>query len=283
MGDARLRHDPSRPARTAGGAIVAALALLCPPCGPALRAVDSDRPLTNSRWPASRSAPATGASTSRRTATRPNRVMASSLAYGACCSALILSATTHGTASQDHLVPTSYVANFSSDDAIDDVRMVLHDGVASDVEAKPPIPAARDRVPVTAAELRGAIDPLTAGLMLVPGNRGYPGVRGLPTHAADLRRHPPVRHGPVVQAHGQDQGRNRLPGAGHRLRHVLSARRRLQYGRLSGRLSRRKPRDMEMWFAPIAGMRLLPTFRITIPTMLGIAVLGGTRFESAIR
>jgi hypothetical protein len=44
-----------------------------------------------------------------------------------------------------------------------------------------------------------------------------------------------------------------------------------------------KARDMEMWFAPIAGTRLLAMFRISIPTMLGIAVMGATRFESAIR
>ena len=59
---------------------------------------------------------------------------------------------------RSHLVPTSYVANFSSDDAVDDVRMELHDGVVSEVEAKPPIPTAprprfRSPPPISAARL----------------------------------------------------------------------------------------------------------------------------------
>jgi hypothetical protein len=34
-----------------------------------------------------------------------------------------ISATTYGTAKQGHLTPSSYVANFSSDDDVDDVRI----------------------------------------------------------------------------------------------------------------------------------------------------------------
>ena len=45
----------------------------------------------------------------------------------------------------------------------------------------------------------------------------------------------------------------------------------------------KKNRDMEMWLAPIAGTRLLAMFRISIPTALGTAVLGATQFESAVR
>jgi hypothetical protein len=42
-----------------------------------------------------------------------------------------------------------------------------------------------------------------------------------------------------------------------------------------------KNRDMEMWFAPIAGTRLLAVVRISIPTMLGTAVLRATQFTAA--
>ena len=81
-----------------------------------------------------------------------------------------VSAATYGTAGQGHLVPTSYVANFASDDNVDDVRMTLRDGVVSELEAKPPIPDSQDRISITAADLRGVIDPLTAGLVSVPGS-----------------------------------------------------------------------------------------------------------------
>jgi len=39
-------------------------------------------------------------------------------------------------------------------------------------------------------------------------------------------------------------------------------------------------RGMEMWLAPIDGTRLLAPFRISVPTLLGLAVLEATRFES---
>jgi hypothetical protein len=42
-----------------------------------------------------------------------------------------------------------------------------------------------------------------------------------------------------------------------------------------------KNRDMEIWFAPVAGARALAMIRILIPTTLGTALLKATRFESA--
>jgi hypothetical protein len=37
---------------------------------------------------------------------------------------------------------------------------------------------------------------------------------------------------------------------------------------------------MEIWFAPIAGSRLLAMIRIVIPTTVGTALLKATQFES---
>ena len=42
-----------------------------------------------------------------------------------------------------------------------------------------------------------------------------------------------------------------------------------------------KNRDMEMWFAPIAGTRVVAVVRISVPTTFGTAVLAATRFEAA--
>jgi hypothetical protein len=193
-----------------------------------------------------------------------------------------ISATTRGAASQGHLAPTSYVANFSSDDTIDDVRMVLRDGIVSEVEAKPPIPASPDRVPLTAADLRGAIDPLTAGLIPVPGTGDVlaPAAcqRTLPifdgTHRFDLtlsfKRMDMIKAETGYQGPGVVCGMSYRPVAGYNMDAF-----RVNY--------LKKARDMEMWFAPMAGTRLLAMLRISIPTVLGIAVLEATRFETAIR
>jgi hypothetical protein len=193
-----------------------------------------------------------------------------------------ISAATHGSASQGHLTPTSYVANFSSDDDIDDVRMTFRDGIVSEVEAKPPIPASPDRVPITAADLRGAIDPLTAGLIAVPGTGDVVAPAAcqhtLPifdgTHRFDIAlsfkrmdkiNAEPGYQGPVVVC-----GMSYRPVAGYNTGAF-----RVNYIK--------KTREMEMWLAPIAGTRLLAMSRILIPTMLGTAVLAATQFESATR
>ena len=193
-----------------------------------------------------------------------------------------ISAATHGTASQGHLMPASYVANFSSDDDINDVRMTFRDGTVSEVEAKPPIPASPDRVPITAVDLRGAIDPLTAGLFSVPGpgNVLAPTVcqHTLPifdgTHRFDIdlsfKRMDKIKaetgyQGPVVVC-----GMAYRPIAGYDTGAF-----RVNY--------LKKAREMEIWFAPIAGTRLLAMSRILIPTMLGTAALASTQFEAATR
>jgi Protein of unknown function (DUF3108) len=149
------------------------------------------------------------------------------------------------------------------------------------VEAKPPIPASPERVPVTAAELRGAIDPLTAGLVAVPGTGDtlVPAVCGRilsifdGTHRFDItlsfKRMDQITtetgyQGPVVVC-----GMSYRPVAGYnpgafRINYI------------------QRVREMEMWFAPIAGTRLFAMSRISIPTFMGTAVLAATRFNAAV-
>ena len=40
--------------------------------------------------------------------------------------------------------------------------------------------------------------------------------------------------------------------------------------------------DIEIWFAPIAGTRVLAPFRMYVPTLIGPAVLQATQFTSAV-
>jgi hypothetical protein len=193
-----------------------------------------------------------------------------------------ISATTHGTAGQGHLVPTSYVANFSSDDDVDDVRITFRDGVVGEHESRPPIPAGADRIPVTAAHLRGAVDPLTAGLTAVPGT-------GDVLTAAACQHTLPIFDGShrfdmVLSFKRMD---NVKADTGYRGPVVVCT---MTYRPIAGyspgafRVGYlQKNRGMEMWFAPVAGTRLLAVFRISIPTLLGTAVLRATRFESASR
>jgi hypothetical protein len=275
-----LKHDPSRPARAACAAIVAALALFCLPCGPAY----AQSTLT-ARYRLALAGIEIGAGDWSVEIDKDRYAATSSGRLFGMWRALLgpeISAATHGTVSQGHLAPTSYAANFSSDDSIDDVRMMLRDGVVSEVEARPPIPASPDRVPVTAADLRGAIDPLTAGLVPVPGTGDVlaPAAcqRTLPifdgTHRFDMalsfKRMDKITAETGYQGPGIVCGMSYRPVAGYNTDAF-----RVNY--------LRRARDMEMWLVPIAGTRLLAMFRISIPTLLGTAVLEATRFETAIR
>jgi hypothetical protein len=275
-----LKHDRSRPAQAACTAIGAALALFCLPCGLA----HAQSTLT-ARYRLSLAGIEIGAGDWSVDIDKDRYTARSSGQLFGMWRALLgpeISATTHGTASQGHLAPTSYVANFSSDYTINDVRIVLRDGIVSEVEANPPIPASPDRVPVTAADLRGAIDPLTAGLVLVPGTGDVPALAAcqhtLPifdgTHRFDMalsfKRMDRIKAETGYQGPGVVCGMSYRPVAGYKMDAF-----RVNY--------LKQARDMEVWFAPIAGTRLLAMFRISIPTMLGSAMLEATRFETAIR
>jgi hypothetical protein len=193
-----------------------------------------------------------------------------------------VSATARGTANQGRLVPTNYAANFASDYNINDVRVMFRDGAVSELETKPPIPASPDRVPVTAAFLRGVIDPLTAGLMSAPA-------AGDVLSPASCQRTLPIFDG----SHRFDMALSfkRMDSVkadtGYRGPAVVCA---MTYRPVAGyspgafRIDYlKKNRDMEMWLAPVAGTRLLAVFRISIPTVLGTAVLRATEFNGAIR
>jgi Protein of unknown function (DUF3108) len=274
-----LKHGSSRPAPASCAAIVAALALLCPPCGSA-----QAQSLT-ARYRLALAGIEIGAGDWSVDIDKDRYTAKSSGQLFGMWRVLLgpdISATTHGSFSQGRLAPTSYVANFSSDDTTEDVRMMLRDGVVSEVEAKPPVPASPDRVPIAAADLRGAIDPLTAGLIAMPGSGDMlaPAAcqRTLPifdgTHRFDMvmtfKRIDKIKAETGYQGPGIVCGMIYRPLAGYNTGAF-----RINY--------LKKVRDMEMWFAPIAGTRVLAMFRISMPTMLGIAVLGATRFESAVR
>ncbi len=275
-----MRQDLPRPAQAASAALVAALAFLCLPGGAAW----AQSTLT-ARYRLSLAGVQIGVGDWNVDIDKDRYSARSSGQLSGIWRALLgpdISAMTHGTASQGHLVPTTYVANFSSDDDIEDVRMTLRDGVVSEVEAKPAIPDSPDRVPVTAADLRGAIDPLTAGLTRVPGTgdvlvppacqRTLPIFDG--THRFDM----------ALSFKRMDQIKAEAGYQGPALVCAMSYQPVAGYNTGAFRVNYlKRARGMEMWFAPIAGTRLLAMFRISIPTMLGVAVLEATRFESAIR
>lgn len=177
-------------------------------------------------------------------------------------------------------IPATYAANINSEGKTDEVRMSLKDGTVQELAIEPVLPPHPERVPITDAHKRGVLDPLSGGLVLMAGqgdvltpeacNRTMPVFDGRQRYdlVFSFKRMDRVKaekgyQGPVVVCQVLYQ-----PRAGHRPNRSA-----IKF------LS--QSREIEVWYAPVAGTRALAPFRIGIPTFVGVAVLQATHFVSA--
>jgi len=194
-------------------------------------------------------------------------------------------ASGHGTsASRGHIigglpVPASYAASISSRKKTDEVRMTLANGNVRDFAASPPPSPHAERVPLSARHRHGVIDPMTASLLRVPGN-------GNPVNPEACRRSVAVFDGRLRYNLSLSFKRMEKVKAdkGYQGPVVVCA---VYFSPVAGYIPDRPAikylkhlRDMEVWFAPVAGTRVLVPFRISIPTPLGLGVVQATQFVS---
>jgi hypothetical protein len=187
--------------------------------------------------------------------------------------------TTRGTIKDGHPVPTNFASKIVSNTETSDVTMALDDGSVKELTATPP--PSQDRVPVTTANRRAIVDPLTAVLFSAATagetlsqeacRRTLPIFDGHQRYDFKLafKRMDKVTAekgyaGPVVVC-----SVNYEPIAGHRASMPL-----VKY------LS--ENRDMEMALAPIAGTRLLAQFRLSVVSMLANLTIEANRFETIV-
>src|SRR5262245_61231973 len=184
---------------------------------------------------------------------------------------------THGAIKDGHPVPTNFTSKIVSNNETSDVTMVLDEGNVRELTATPP--PSQDRVPVTAANRRGIVDPLTAVLFsaataetLFPEacRRTLPIFDGHQRYDLKLafKRMDKVTAqkgyaGPVVVCSLSYE-----PIAGHRASIPL-----VKY------LS--ENRVMEMALAPI-GTRFLAPFRLSVVSMLANLTVEANRFETTM-
>jgi hypothetical protein len=182
-----------------------------------------------------------------------------------------------GTVNGSKPISATYTSTVVSEKKSDVVRIALSGGTVKDYSAEPPLVPAPDRVPVTEAHRRGVVDPMSATLMPVTGN-GDPvrpeackrslavfDGRGRFDLALSFKRMDRVKaeqgyDGPVVVCAVRFQ-----PISGHRpnrsaIKYLMAA------------------RDIEVALAPLAPTRVLVPYRVSVPTVLGPAVLEATHF-----
>jgi hypothetical protein len=182
-----------------------------------------------------------------------------------------------GTVNAGQPVPTSYGATLSYDHKVDDVRISLAGGNVTDYDAEPPLPPMPDRVPVTDADRRGVMDPMTSMLNRVAGN-------GDPVSPEACNRKVPVFDGRVrYDLHSEFKRMESVKAdRGYEGPAVVCA---VYFTPIAGYVPDRPAirylvtlRDAEVWLAPIEGTRVLVPFRFAMPTPLGTGLLQATEF-----
>jgi hypothetical protein len=177
-------------------------------------------------------------------------------------------------------VPTSYVSTIDYDRKIDDVRMVLVGGNVKDFSAEPPLIPHPERIPVSDADRRGVVDPMSSTISRVAGS-------GDPVSPLACGRTVAVFDGRVRYDLRSEFKRMESVKAerGYQGPAVVCA---IYFEPISGYIPSRavikyliELRDAEVWLAPIAGTRVLVPFRFSLPTPLGMGVLQATQFVSA--
>ena len=177
-------------------------------------------------------------------------------------------------------ISSSYVASIDYNRRMDDVRMALSGGNVTDYSAEPPLPPIPDRIPVSDADRRGVVDPISSTLNRVGGN-------GDPVSPEACGRKVSVFDGRVRYDLRSEFKRIELVKAekGYQGPAVVCA---IYFAPVSGYVPDRPVikylidlHDAEVWLAPIAGTRVLVPFRFALPTPIGRGVLQATEFVAA--
>jgi hypothetical protein len=190
------------------------------------------------------------------------------------------SGASRGIVRGDNLMPTNFVSSINNDKRVEELRIGLSSGTVKDLSVDPPTFPNPGRIPLTEAHRRGVIDPMSAGLIRVPGAAD-------PVSPEACRRTIPIFDGRMrfdlhlsfkrierVQAQKGYQGPVAVCG--------------VQFVPLAGHVPDRPAikylmaeRDMEMWLAPIPGTRIVVPYRMSLQTPLGQGVLEATQFIAA--
>ena len=182
-----------------------------------------------------------------------------------------------GVWSGDHSTASVYTSQIKTKRKTDQVDITVEAGKVKDFRVSPPIEPEPERVPITDAEMRGIIDPMTGSMLHVAGNGDLLSAsackRTLPVFDGRFRynlkltfkRMEAVKAekgyaGPVVVC-----GVLFAPVAG-----FVPSRKAIQYLVAM--------REAEVWLAPVQGTRLLVPFRVDVPTPFGAGVLEAHQF-----
>ena len=174
---------------------------------------------------------------------------------------------------------TIYAATISTRDKSDEVRLTINHGDVKDARVEPPRDDDPERIPITPLHERGITDPMTASLLRAPpgGDMMVPETcqRTLAIYDGRLRYDLKLAYKRIEQFKAEKGY------AGPVL--VCS----VTFAPIAGYIPSRyaikyiaKLKDIEVWFAPISGTRVLVPIRAEGPSPVGAVVMKATQFVS---
>ena len=94
----------------------------------------------------------------------------------------------HGTLQAGRLVSSIYSSVITSSKKTDEIRLTTSNGNVKEFTVDPPQDNDPERVPLTEAHQHGILDPMTASLLRVAGDRRSAVAGSLPANGVDFRR-----------------------------------------------------------------------------------------------
>jgi hypothetical protein len=188
--------------------------------------------------------------------------------------------TAQGALSGGKPVASSFALKLLAGRWSDDVRIEFSGNKAKEYVAASPANPSANHVPLTEADRIGAVDPMTALLVHIPGNGATAVPEACERTVAVFDGHTRYNlrlaferldtvktdqgyQGPVVVCSVKF-----FPVAGYDPKHFLVTYLAAQH-------------DTEIWLAPLAGSRLLVPYRTSISTPMGLGILQATKFVFA--
>jgi hypothetical protein len=186
---------------------------------------------------------------------------------------------TRGTVESDRLRPTFFSSNLTEDGETTGLQMTFENGAVKTLRTDQ-LQRKDDRIPVSEADRRGVVDPLTAMLIMAPPGEAGP----IPTHCNrvlaifDGQR----RYDLALSFKRMDSMKINIGYAGPALvcavvlKPIAGYRADSMLVKYVGGKS-----DMEIWFVPIAGTAVVAPARVVMPTLIGTLEIAADRFEIA--
>lgn len=186
-------------------------------------------------------------------------------------------ATASGAIPNNRVSPATYATTSTSGDVTRTVRMSVVNGNVDKSEISPPWDPFPDRVPVTDADRRDIVDPMSALIMTVPGTGPVIG-------PAACERTIPVFDGAArFDIALGFVGTRKVKTKGYAGEVAVCS---VRYHPVAGHRANRPGtkfmadnKDMEAWLAPVGQSRIVVPYRISVATMVGTVVVEANQFE----